>query len=480
MKKRTLLILLFFVSVSLFAQENTQEKADLFTYEKNDTSEDGTHHYLVAITGSMLPSVICYSWNNFVLQAGWAKLDEEELAKFYNRDLKFDDDWVATNFLGHPYQGGLYYMVSRSSNLNQFESFCISVLGSYVWEFVCEANAPSINDMAYTTFGAFSMGEMLYRLSFEAGEVWFPLEYILNPMLLYAKPFVKDRNKIPSGNIYAFSTTVGTGLGLGYNNSLSSAFGSINEKYFYIGELGLDVVYKDPYGHEGNNAYDQFQMSLFAGLGPENNVQQEKPLEKQVSYNFSLLSDGTLKTYAPEFGEKGKIDTTIGFTMMYDFAWKNFYEFSSLAPAIAIKQRFNFDNYSLAYQSQLGYNILGITEFNYYRRKLDPSSNDARTYNYVTGLEGANKFEWKYDKNSLNFNQRYFICRDFYDTEADNYTGWEFYTLMQLNYEYAFTKLVSLGLSNEVYLKYSIYDDLPNYFSSYYSGNIFVRFNLKK
>lgn len=474
MKRKILCCLILLFSFFVYSKDN-----NLFSYETNDTIvQEGEPHYLVALTGSFLPSAVCYSWNNFILQAGWAKVDSDEMSTFYNRDLCFDGDWVSTNFLGHPYQGSLYYMVSRSSNLNPFESFWVSVLGSYIWEFLCEANAPSINDMAYTTFGAFALGEMLYRLSYEAGSVWFPLEYFINPMQLYARPFVKDQNKIPSGNIYEFTLYSGFGFGIGKDTFSTDKYNDINERYLFPLEMGLDVVYKDPYGHESLAAYDQFQMTLFGGIGPENGVSQEKPLEEIVTYNTTLLSDGVLKTYAPEIKEN--IDTTIGFTMLYDYTWQNFYEFCSLAPAIAIKQRFNNDNWSFAYQCQLGYNILGITEFNYYRRNLITDIDFWRSFNYVTGLEGANKLEWKYGKNTLTFNQRYFISRAFYDVKEDNFTGWDFYTLMKLNYEYSFTKMISMVFENDIYLKYSVLDDLPNYFTCYYNGNIFVKFNLKK
>ena len=46
-------------------------------------------------------------------------------------------------------------------------------------------------------------------------------------------------------------------------------------------------------------------------------------------YNTTLFSKGVLKTFSLDINEY--IDTTIGFSMLYDYAWLNFYSLNQLS-----------------------------------------------------------------------------------------------------------------------------------------------------
>ena len=85
MKKFLALLVLFLCSVSVFSQSNVSDSIHedpLFDYSLDENDK----HYIVALTGSLIPSALFYSWNNYVLQAGWAKVDDDEMSAFYNRD----------------------------------------------------------------------------------------------------------------------------------------------------------------------------------------------------------------------------------------------------------------------------------------------------------------------------------------------------------------------------------------------------------
>lgn len=465
----------FFLSLfymNLFSQTNNSVKSNNLFISDNYEEK----HYFVALTGSLLPSVICYSWNNYIIQAGWAKVDSEEMAEFYNRDLEYDTDWVSTNFLGHPFQGSMYYLAGRSSNLNPFESFAISVLGSYVWEFICEANAPSINDMAYTTIGAFALGEMLFKLSHEAGSKSYPLTYCLNPMQMYTDLLLgRNLNTVGGGNIYSLSIFTGISTAFGYDYPQSSLYSNQKESFPFMTKAGLEVIYKDPYVHEVNSVYDQFELSIYGGMGPGNGIPQEKPLEEEISYEVALFSNGVLKSINPDF-EKTP-DTVFGFSMLYDFIWNNFFEFTTLAPAVMIKQRISNDKSVFNYQVHLGFNVLGITEYNYYRKRYLNYTVPFRSYNYVYGLELFTQLCYEYnDKHFIRFDSHSYFSRDINEKRIDNDNGNELYSLNQLSYKYKLNNNVALGIQDDFYVKYTWFDLLPDFFSIYNSTMIFVQY----
>lgn len=476
MRKLLLVLALLSTSTFLFSQNKSDSK-DLFDYSKTEQSADNEKHYIIALTGSLLPSVVCYSWNNYILRAGWAKVDDDEIAKFYNRDLEYDTDWVSTNFLGHPYQGSLYYLSGRSANLSMFESFAVSVLGSYVWEFVCEANAPSINDMAYTTIGAFALGEMLNKLSHQADEKNYAFHYLLNPIQMYSDLFLGKRPVDNDDNIIDLDLWMGVSTAIGNGGPQSDLYAGRVEKYPVIAKSGISLVYNDPFGHQSKEAYDQFELSIYGGMGPGTGIRQEKTLEEEITYNTTLFSKGVLKTYALDLGQN--IDTTIGFSMLYDYTWTNFYEFTSLAPAVMFAQRFNFEDSLFSYQTNLGFNVLGISEFNYYRRRYIDYTPTFRSYNYVFGLEFANTLHWESKKNIIDLVSHSFASCNFYDSDIDNYSGWCFYTLNQLSYEYLISDSVSLGLQDDFYINYATYKSLPDYLSYINEVELFVKWHLK-
>ena len=94
-------------------------------------------HPFVALTGALGFNVLLATWNRYMIGSNWANTGWDEWNHFWEREMSWDRDWYWTNFFLHPYQGSMYYMASRGSNLNQLESFLITALGSYSWEYLC-------------------------------------------------------------------------------------------------------------------------------------------------------------------------------------------------------------------------------------------------------------------------------------------------------------------------------------------------------
>ncbi|MBO5137523.1 MAG: DUF3943 domain-containing protein [Spirochaetaceae bacterium] len=479
-------ILLFFVFItlvcSIFANTNgsisssdsteTQIVFDSTTLENSDFKPK--KHYLAAAGGVLLQNILLYSWNYFLIGAGWTQVTFDDLIHFYEKPLEFDTDYYWTNFVLHPYQGSLYYMTARASNLNQFESFLYSVLGSAIWEWFCETNDPSINDMVYTTLAAWPLGEMLHRLSFELEAVHSWLRFLGNPMRLYTEPVTRSKPLGTSGNLQSFSLKVGFGLESG--KTYATGFDTLKEFYPAFGKVGFDVLYNDPFTHKTTHPFDQFHLKMEGSLGPGIGI-GHKELEEKLAYDITLFTDGMLYSWALP---RGNIDAVVGFSMNYDFLWNSFFEFTSIAPGVSYKQRVNFENSSFLWETNLGYMLLGTTDFYYFRRNLVQPEDRSRSYNFNIGVELYERLGWKWNNGHIiDFTLHGFAAYDFDDPDCDTYPGWEFYGLAQLAYDFPVSKSIKVGAEYNLWAKYALYKDLPNVFSIMHGANIYAKWVLK-
>ena len=57
-------------------------------------------------------------------------------------------------------------------------------------------------------------------------------------------------------------------------------------------------------------------------------------------------------------------------------------------------------------------------------------------------------------------------------------TGWEYFAFSQASVELPVSKKVSLGLSDDFYIKYADYDNVENVFSVFNAVNFYARFKL--
>lgn len=80
-----------------------------------------------------------------------------------HRHWWWDQDYFHTNTIEHPLHGALFYTTARANGLSVGTSSLLTLGGSWMWEMLCEAEKPSVNDMVYTTLGGITIGETLYR-----------------------------------------------------------------------------------------------------------------------------------------------------------------------------------------------------------------------------------------------------------------------------------------------------------------------------
>jgi hypothetical protein len=95
----------------------------------------------------------------------WAKITPETVRSNLTGPWTFDPNGFATNQLGHPYQGHVYFAAARAGGFSFWQAAAFPAVASTLWELVAETERPSINDAITTPVGGTFLGEVLFRLS---------------------------------------------------------------------------------------------------------------------------------------------------------------------------------------------------------------------------------------------------------------------------------------------------------------------------
>ncbi len=104
-------------------------------------------------------------FNRYVTKADYAYVGLDSWKKNLTSKPEWDTDEFRINFIGHPYQGTLYFNAARAQGYNYWQSVPFAVAGSLTWEYFGENTLPSYNDLIYTPINGAALGEILYRVS---------------------------------------------------------------------------------------------------------------------------------------------------------------------------------------------------------------------------------------------------------------------------------------------------------------------------
>ena len=466
-----------------YAEDAVEEKSDEFFFHSLSDENDTEKHYLVGISGMLVANGVIHAWDRFGSRSGWAQVYWDDIKDPLGREIRYDTDWYWTNFILHPYQGGLYYMAARNANLNFAESLAVTACGSLVWEFLCETNDPSINDMWYSGFAGAIFGEMFHRLGLEAqGRNHKVLSIVANPMRIYSDPILGHAPNGPTGLLKEMSFKAGIGtaasktwIGDPDYNDMTEFFPGFAMAEFYF-------MYNDPYTHDSNIPYSQFEVEAGGAFGLGSG-EGRTSMDEKTCYDVHLFSDGMLFARSGDFGDN--VDTSLGLVMNFDFVWNTFMEFSTVAPGVAIKQRFNNDWGIFAWQSHLCGIIMGTSDYFYFRRGLEVpfgkhGISTTRDYGYNFGCEAVEKFNWKLN-NGIIFDWKihgYAVYKCAYQEQYNDDYGWELFFFFFLSAEYKVGKNVSLGLADELYMKTTSYRSKEDIVSLYNNISFYTRINL--
>ena len=252
---------------------------------------------------------------------------------------------------------------------------------------------------------------------------------------------------------------------------------NVKEIFPFSGLIEAYVVYEDPYTHNSNVPYSQFELEMGGGVGVGSGF-GIKPIEQKMMYDIHIFSNGMMFSRTVNWGENR--NTSIGMVFDYDFMWHSFMEFSSIAPGFAIKQRVNYEKSKIEWQTHFCAILLGSSDCYYFRRGLKKPTDKGtfQDYGYSFGGQIVGKLRWIHDRHILNGDFHGFAMYKFpYQRQSNAMKGWEFFGLLDLSYEYFVSKNLSLGISNELYIKKSLYKSESNFFSVLNAPSIYVRYS---
>lgn len=119
----------------------------------------------------------------------WNKKNyRNQIRRAYTEPPHFDKDKWYINYLGHPYQGTIYYNSMRSQGATWWQSALFGIGSIALWEYTVEAGfeQPSIQDLIVTPIAGALIGELFHfstiRMS-KNGYKWYEKTFVslLNP-----------------------------------------------------------------------------------------------------------------------------------------------------------------------------------------------------------------------------------------------------------------------------------------------------------
>jgi len=117
----------------------------------------------------------------------WYMIKQKYRNAFTKAPVIDPDLWI-TNYIGHPYQGSLYFNTIRSQGSTFIESSVYNLAQSVLWEYAWEAGLeqPSIQDLIVTPIVGTLLGELSHRATISMrknGFSWYEkvLVCLINP-----------------------------------------------------------------------------------------------------------------------------------------------------------------------------------------------------------------------------------------------------------------------------------------------------------
>ena len=113
----------------------------------------------------MAVQFIPWAFTRFVRNGEWSRIGPTSWLDNLKFPWQWDNNQFANNQFSHPYHGSQYFNAARSNGYNFWQSAPWAFAGSLMWELFGEVWAPAPNDLANTTLGGITLGEMLFRFS---------------------------------------------------------------------------------------------------------------------------------------------------------------------------------------------------------------------------------------------------------------------------------------------------------------------------
>ena len=222
----------------------------------------------------------------------FAKINIKTLKKNIETGFVWDSDRLATNHLGHPFNGGFYFAGARAAGMNYWQSLPYAVAGSFVWEIAAEKEPPGFNDFIATPIGGAVFGEVSHRISglildggaTGAGRVGRELaSFLVNPVRSVDRLFTGEMWRVRRG-LESVPVPFELSVAAGWRYISDNHRGKDGSGAPYI---GLSMEYGDPVDASHNSPFEHFFGSVV--ISPDNGPDKQ-PLFSRVNLAGRLWS----------------------------------------------------------------------------------------------------------------------------------------------------------------------------------------------
>jgi hypothetical protein len=348
-------------------------------YNLANPNRDGSN-YVRALLGTIAVNYTAWQWDYFAEKKEMFYITREIIGDNVSQGFEYDEDSFKTNFFAHPYHGSLYWGAARGAGLSFWESLPFPWIGSLMWEFMGETQAPSPNDFIDTSYGGTVIGEALFRLANEvlddsvsgSERTWREIGAAsLSPM--YGLQRVTDARAWRTGPPPKRKKRVNVRVEGGINR-LSAENLEGEKEYEPSLHVGIDIVYGDLLPEGRGNIIEPYQF--FEAYGA-------------ASFVSSKVRGGQLWIQAPMYGwshimgdpETAFPDNRVfAVTQFIDFESANLVEFGGLGLGVGEYLVWRFRNgmrYRISGDASFAV-LAGVTS-------LTEGPNGGRTYDYTAG-----------------------------------------------------------------------------------------------
>lgn len=367
---------------------------------------------LVALAKDLGLNAAILSWDHFVQDREWAEVTAHVIKEHFTNHPRFDNDSFSGNQFSHPYHGGMFYNTARNEGLSYGVSLLYPIVGSASWEWLCETNPPSINDLLSTGVGGAAIGEVTNRVS----DIFFDdsrrgLNRVVREVIGSALNPVRAVHRLISGEMWRVSPSRGKRLQpqpysfeLGTGTRLMGELNG-NKDHMQSPYIDFDFKYGERFTPSGHSKpFDLFSLSLLA------NLSSKHPTVGSLDIS-GRLADRQIR-------QPGKWSLDIGFYQNlkyvehYSKGGKEGHNFSIISEAVSFGGGLYAERRSrtttFVNDAMLSAVVFGGTNSDYYT---------PRRYNYASGMS------LRLDT-QLFFNQRARLGSRLYCSRLFSFTGY--------------------------------------------------------
>ncbi|RNI27172.1 DUF3943 domain-containing protein [Rufibacter immobilis] len=316
-------------------------------------------------------------FNRYIAKADYGYVSTSSWRRNLRSTPEWDTDEFGINFIGHPYQGTLYFNAARSQGYNYWQSLPFAVGGSLSWEYFGENTLPSFNDMIYTPINGAALGEVLYRLSTNIlDDRTRGRERVLREVAAGLVNPVRGLNRLLQGKTFQVTNkevyekeplniTLFAGVHR-LNDEQDDVFGTGRNKAM----LNVQLDYGNPFELQRRKPFDLFRLRVELSKGANDTL------------------GGTINNitgYGILFGRNaqvGKLSMLTGLFQYYDYWNTRNFELGALGFGGGL-----FTRLPLSKQINLYNNLhLGVIPLAGNGTRFGPDENGLRNYVYTTGL----------------------------------------------------------------------------------------------